>query len=131
MKGGTMQERSGTSGQVAQARSGRKLLFAVLFGLVGALLGGMAGNLLPAIVGGLLGAVLGALAGWSVQAAAVGTARHDASLDRTIGTDGGSIGVPGLEHPPFRIGAPSKAASGVSTSVEGREAAGPILRPPE
>ncbi|HKO54122.1 MAG TPA: hypothetical protein VJV79_40720 [Polyangiaceae bacterium] len=126
-----MHERSGTSGQVAQARSGRKLLFGVLFGISGALLGGMAGNLLPAIIGALLGAVLGALAGWSVHAASVGDAWHDASLDRTIGTDGGSIGVPGLEHPPFRIGAPSKAASGVSSPVEEREAAGPILRPPE
>ena len=122
-----MHERSGIFGQVAQARSGRKLLFGALFGIGGALLGGMAGNLLPAIVG----AVLGVVAGWSVHAGAVDNARHEASLDRTVGTEGSSIGVPGLKHPPFRIGAPSKAASGVSSSVEGREAAGPILRPPE
>jgi len=126
-----MLEQSENHRVLTTGRWRRELLFGALFGITGGLMGGMAGNLIAAIVGVVVGALLGATAGWSLQTTATRNAQREASLDREIGTIGGSIGVPGLEHPPTRVGAPSKAASGVSSSIEQREAAGPILRPPE
>jgi len=131
MKGEAMPEQFGDRGKLAKTGWRREVLFGALFGITGGLLGGMAGNLAPAIVGVVIGTLLGVAAGWSLQATAMRNARREASLDQAIGTVGGSIGVPGLEHPPSRVAAPSKAASGVSSSIEQREAAGPILRPPE
>jgi len=131
MKGEAMPEQFADRRDLAKTGWRRELLFGALFGITGALLGGMAGNLAPAIVGLLVGASLGAAAGWSLEATAMRNAVREASLDRAIGTVGGRIGVPGLEHPPSRVAAPSKAASGVSSSTEERDAAGPILRPPE
>jgi hypothetical protein len=126
-----MPEQFASRGEIAKTGWRREVLFGALFAVTGGLLGGMAGNLVPAIVGAVVGAVLGMAAGWSVQATTMRNAQREASLDRAIGTVGGSIGVPGLEHPPSRVGAPSKAASGASSSIEQREAEGPILRPPE
>lgn len=125
-----MAQRSEVSSELTKARWGRELIFGLLFAVAGGLLGGMAGNPLAALVGAVLGAVCGIATGWSLNAGAVQKARHQASLDRTIGTDGGSIGVAGLEHPPARIGALSREASGVTSSVADDEAAGPITRPP-
>lgn len=126
-----MLKQSGSRQELAKMGWRSELLFGGLFALAGGLLGGIAGNSASAIVGAVLGSIAGAAAGWSLQATAMRNAQREASIDRAIGTAGGSIGVPGLEHPPARIGSPSKAASGVPTSLEQREAAGPILRPPE
>ena len=120
----------GSTSELNKSRLGRELLFGVLFAVAGALLGGMGGNVTPALVGAVLGGVLGAVAGWSLNSGAVQKARHEAALDQTIGTEGGTIGVPGLEHPPAQVGAYSGATSGIATSVEDDEAAGPITRPP-
>lgn len=122
---------SATSGALAKERSTREVIFGVLFAFAGALLGGIAGSVPGAVVGLVIGAGLGAVAGWSLHSSSVQQARHEASLDRVIGTEGGDIGAPGLAHPPPRSGALSREASGISSSVEDTEAAGPILRPPD
>ena len=126
-----MFEQSGSSNELPNARLVREIIFGLLFAVTGGLLGGMGGNGVAALVGTLIGAVLGTVAGWSVDVGAVQKARHEASLDRTIGTEGGSVGVTGLERPPLVVGALSRGASGITGSVEDTEAAGPITRPPD
>ncbi|MEO8900218.1 MAG: hypothetical protein ABI488_01380 [Polyangiaceae bacterium] len=92
----------------------------------GALLGGPVG----AIAGAVIGAAMGAASGWAADQASADQADAEAALDEAIGVTSGTIGTPGLEHPPGQTNAPSAAASGASggTTAES-EADGPMQTP--
>jgi hypothetical protein len=81
----------------------------------------------------LVGAILGGLAGGLVGAVLDDDASRRASrtreLDDEIGVGGGDLGVPGLTHPPAKIGAYSMASAGLSSSSGGEPAEGPMQTP--
>jgi hypothetical protein len=94
---------------------------------MGLLAGGPGG----AIAGIVIGGALGAVTAWAVDANSVEASWRDDQLDADIGVTSGDLGSPNLEHPPAKIGAFSREASGAGTSVEARDAEGPITPPPD
>jgi hypothetical protein len=50
----------------------------------------------------------------------------DQELDETIGVTEGSMGAPNLKHPPAKVGAYSRAASGGGSPEANTPAQGPI-----
>ena len=114
----------------------RRARYEIGAGAVGALsgagLGALAGGPPGAAVGAVIGAGVGALTAWAGHTGTEAAADRDSQLDVDIGVAGGDLGSPFLDHPPAKIGAFSKEASGSApTSTETLEAAGPMLRPPE
>jgi hypothetical protein len=99
--------------------------------LSGAGLGALAAGPPGAAAGALIGAGVGALTAWAGHTGTEAAADRDSQLDMDIGVVGGDLGSPLLEHPPAKIGALSKEASGAGTSTETHQASGPILRPPD
>ena len=92
----------------------------------GALMGGPVG----AIAGAVIGAAMGAASGWAADQATADQADAEAALDEEIGVSGGTIGTPGLQHPPGQTNAPSAAASGASGGESAdSEAEGPMQTP--
>jgi hypothetical protein len=81
-------------------------------------------------VGIVVGAGVGGLAAWALQGHEQEQAERDSQLDIEIGVAEGDIGVPGLEHPPAKIGAFSKEVSGAGHAERATPASGPFLRPP-
>ena len=114
----------------------RRRRYEVVIGAMGALGGGGLGAAVAGPVGlglGLVvGAGVGALAAWALQRDEQEAAARDSQLDIEIGVVGGDIGAPGLEHPPAKIGAFSKEATGAGHAERTTTpASGPFLRPPE
>jgi hypothetical protein len=111
----------------------RRRLHQVQGGAVGALsgagLGLVAGGPAGAIAGVIIGGGLGALTAWAIDANSAEARWHDRQLDADIGVTDGDLGSPNLEHPPAKIGAFSREVSGAGTSVEVRDAEGPITPP--
>lgn len=100
--------------------------------LGGAGLGALAAGPPGAILGALIGAAAGASAGFAHESATLEKAQHERELDAQIGVSGGDIGVPGLKHPPVKVGAFSAEASGAASSgMEPETSNGPILPPPD
>jgi hypothetical protein len=114
----------------------RRKRYEIGAGAVGALggagLGALAAGPPGAVVGAVIGAGVGAITAWANHTGTEVAAERDSQLDVEIGVTDGDIGAPGLEHPPAEIGAFSREASGAGgASTETKEAAGPILRPPD
>jgi outer membrane lipoprotein SlyB len=113
----------------------RRRGYEVTLGLLGALGGGGLGLVVAGTAGLGVGIVLGgaaaALGAWATQRQEQEMAERDSQLDIEIGVDDGDIGVPGLEHPPAKVGAFSKEVSGAGSSTEVTPASGPFLRPPD
>ena len=99
--------------------------------LCGAAVGGIAAGVPGAAFGAIVGVAMGGATAWAAHSRVEDDANRDSQLDIEIGVTSSELGVPELEHPPAKIGAFSKEASGVSSSTETREASGPILRPPD
>jgi hypothetical protein len=112
----------------------RRRRYQFIFGSLGAVgAGGMGLVLAGGVglgVGILLGASAGVLSGWTLQGQEQESSERNSQLDFEIGVVGGDIGAPNLEHPPAKIGAFSKEATG-SGSTSSEPASGPFLRPPE
>jgi hypothetical protein len=118
--------------KAAARKHGFEAAGGALGALSGAGLGALAAGPPGALVGALIGAAAGASAGWAHESATRQRAQRDRKLDEEIGVAGGDIGVPGLEHPPAKIGALSAESSGASSSVQDPVASdGPILPPPD
>ena len=104
-------------------------------GAVGALggagMGAIAAGPPGALAGALVGAAAGSLTAWSSEENAVDEAAHDRKLDAAIGVSEGDLGVPGLLHPPAKIGAFSAESAGQGGSADAAraEAEGPIPPP--
>ncbi len=114
----------------------RRRRYEVALGALAALGGGGLGAAVAGPIGLVCGLVVGAgvggLAAWALQRDEEETAERDSQLDIDIGVQGGDIGVPGLEHPPAKIGAFSKEVSGIGHAERTTTpASGPFLRPPE
>jgi hypothetical protein len=101
--------------------------------ITGAAMGGLAAGPPGAVAGALLGAAFGALTGWAASSDLQAKRRHNRELDREIGVEDGSLGAPGLRHPPATLGALSKEAAGAGAEVESEAppAEGPLLTPPD
>jgi len=84
-----------------------------------------------AIAGIFIGGAIGACTGWVAHNKNDVDEVRDERRDREIGVIDGDLGVPGLEHPPSRIGAFSREASGAGSVTETKRAEGPIEPPPE
>ena len=113
----------------------RRARYEVSAGVVGAIAGASFGGIFAgpagAAAGAVVGAAMGAATGWAVEMHAKDEAVRDRRLDREIGVVGGEIGVPGLQHPPARIGAFSREVSGAGSVEEAPQAEGPMQAPPE
>ncbi len=92
--------------------------------VAGAALGAIAGPA-GAIAGALIGSFAGTIAAIAMDNASRDATIHDDKLDEEIGVVSGSLGAPGLKHPPARVGAYSAGSSGVPSSG-GRSAEGPM-----
>ena len=100
---------------------------ATLGAAAGAIAGSVAGP--PgAIAGAVIGAAAGTLIGIADEREAHREAAHDKELDDEIGVTSGSLGAPGLKHPPAKHGLYSGAAAAVGTTVESTKqpASGPM-----
>lgn len=95
-----------------------------------AVIGWIAAGSSGAIAGVVIGGVMGGMTAWAMRAGAEQEAARDSQLDVEIGVTGADLGVPGLQHPPAKIGAYSKEAAGAASSTESHDADGPITRPP-
>ncbi len=104
-------------------------------GVVGALSGAGMGALVAgpagAVAGAVIGAGMGASTSWAAEGNAAELVEMDHVLDAEIGVTEGSLGVPGLKHPPATRGAFSAAATGVGATTGETLAEGPILPPPD
>lgn len=81
-------------------------------------------------IGAAIGGGAGGLAAWAAQRGDEEAALRDSQLDIDIGVVDGDLGAPGLEHPPAKIGAFSREASGTG-NMPAAPASGPFVRPPE
>jgi len=102
----------------------------VLGGLGGAGMGALAAGLPGAVVGAIIGAGMGASTAWAADRGSRDAADRDSQLDVEIGVHGPDLGAPNLRHPPARIGAYSREASGGGGASDPVVAEGPILPPP-
>jgi outer membrane lipoprotein SlyB len=113
----------------------RRARYEMSAGAVGAIAGASFGGIFAgpagAAAGAVVGAAMGAATGWAVEMRAKDEAVRDHRLDREIGVTDGDIGVPGLQHPPAKIGAFSREVSGASSVAEAPQAEGPMQAPPE
>jgi hypothetical protein len=123
-----------SSSKEQRRRSGRgraKVSGGLLGAFAGAGMGGLVAGPPGAIVGAVVGTAMGAATGWAAYRGASEAADRDSQLDIDIGVHGPELGAPNLEHPPARIGAYSREASGAGAAAEDRiEAEGPIQPPP-
>jgi hypothetical protein len=124
----------GSSSKEERRRTGRgraKVSGGLLGACAGAGMGGLVAGPPGAVVGALVGTAMGAATGWAAYRGASEAADRDSQLDIAIGVHGPDLGAPNLEHPPARIGAYSREASGVGGAGEDSiEAEGPIQPPP-
>lgn len=102
----------------------------IAVGLAGAGIGGAMAGPPGAVVGLLIGGALGASAGWVAMLRGKIDTERETRRDREIGVIGGDLGAPGLQHPPSKIGAFSREASGAGSAAEPEQAEGPIQPPP-
>ncbi len=90
-------------------------------GAVGALMGAGMGAVAAGPPGAVAGAVIGGAAGtlmeWAAEGDSAEANARDRQLDAEIGVVGGDLGVPGLEHPPTKVGSLSDTASGAGAST--------------
>ena len=104
-------------------------------GVIGALGGAGMGALVAgppgAAAGAVIGAAVGTLSAWAADANAEDLAATERRLDAEIGVSEGDLGVPGLAHPPAKIGALSAESSGAGGSTSTTLSGGPILPPPD
>ena len=120
-----------TNENFARRPHGYEAMVGLLGAVAGAGLGAAVAGPAGALVGLIVGAAMGAGTGWIAADRARVDSHHDLQLDRSIGVTEGDIGAPGLEHPPARIGALSKEASGASSSEpDAAPAEGPFGRSP-
>ncbi|MEO8798000.1 MAG: hypothetical protein ABI551_08960 [Polyangiaceae bacterium] len=99
----------------------------------GAIAGAVAGILagpVGAIAGAAIGGAAGAAAGVALSNEGEREAVEEEKLDREIGVTGGSLGDPSLTHPPAKVGAFSRAATGSSGSTSSDEAPAEGPTPP-
>jgi hypothetical protein len=94
----------------------------VLAALAGAAVGIYVGPIGVAI-GAVLGAFVGLFAAYGLDRLAHETAARDSKLDQELGITGGTLGAPGLSHPPPVYGAYSAASAGAGGSSFDREPA--------
>ena len=113
----------------AARRHRHELAAGAVGALGGAGMGAIAAGPPGALAGALIGAAAGTLTAWSSEENAVDEAAHDRKLDAEIGVSEGDLGVPGLLHPPAKIGAFSAESAGQGGSAEPPQADGPIPPP--